>query len=114
VLPTPLREGRCGSTLCCYSGNPQPFDVLDDLTEQGPDRLRILGDYLQLIAESTRRRVKRDGILRASTPKQTLFGARDGSELGLKVGAKICQAQLQARDIVIGLPRTVMHIPFDS
>jgi hypothetical protein len=42
--------------------------VNSDLTEQVPNRLAILRDNRQLIAESIGRLVKRSRILRASTP----------------------------------------------
>jgi hypothetical protein len=49
-------------------GERQPSGIINDLIEQLPNRLAILGDDRQLIAEGIGRRVKRCSILRASTP----------------------------------------------
>jgi hypothetical protein len=42
--------------------------VIDDLTEQNPNRSAILSDHLQLLPKSISGRAKRGRILRASTP----------------------------------------------
>jgi hypothetical protein len=50
------------------NGERQSSGIIHDLSEQLPNRLAILGDDRQLIAEGIGRRVKRSTILRASTP----------------------------------------------
>jgi hypothetical protein len=42
--------------------------VIDDLTEQNPNRSAILSDHRQLLPKSISGRTKRVRILRASTP----------------------------------------------
>jgi len=49
-------------------GEPQLSGIINDLIEQLPNRLAILGDDRQPMAEGIGRRVNRGSILRASTP----------------------------------------------
>jgi hypothetical protein len=88
--------------------------VIDDLTEQNPDRLAILSDHLQLLPKSISGRIKRVRILCASTPQKTFFGTSNGSELGFEVSPKIRKAQFQPCRRGVSLPRTIGHIRFIS
>jgi hypothetical protein len=49
-------------------GERQPSGIINDLIEQFPNRLAVLSDYRQLIAEGIGCGVKRNSVLRASTP----------------------------------------------
>jgi hypothetical protein len=63
--------------------------VIDDLTEQNPNRSAIGSDHLQLFPKSVSGRMKRVCILRASTPYKTFFGTSNRSELGFEVSPKM-------------------------
>jgi hypothetical protein len=101
-----VATSRLGSSI----GERQPFGIINDLIEQLPDRLAILGDDRQLIAEGIGGRVKRRSILRVSTPEKTLLGPLNAPELRLEVSSKINEAQLQIRNAAISSPRTIWHI----
>jgi hypothetical protein len=88
--------------------------IIDDLTEQNPNRFTILSDHLQLVPKCISSRMECDRILRASAPQKTFFGTSNGSELGLEVSPKIREAQFQPCRRVASLLRTIAHIPFTS
>jgi hypothetical protein len=67
-----------------------------------------------LIAEGIGRRVKRRRILRTSTPEQTFVGTPHGSELRFEMRSKISEPQVQVRNPVISLTRTIRHIASNS
>jgi len=52
----------------CGFGEVQLSGIINDLTEQNPNRLAILSDHFQLLPKSISGRTKRVRILRASTP----------------------------------------------
>jgi len=52
----------------CGFGEVKLSGIIDDLTEQNPNRLAILTDHLQLLPKSISSRSKRVRILRVSTP----------------------------------------------
>jgi hypothetical protein len=49
-------------------------------------------------------------MLRASTSQQRLLGTTHGPELRFEVGPEVCQTQLQARDAIASVTRTITHI----
>jgi hypothetical protein len=67
-VSTCLRDDIAASRLGRAAEKRQLSSVNSDLTEQVPNRLAILRDNRQLIAESIGRLVKRSRIRRASTP----------------------------------------------
>lgn len=73
----------------------------------------ILRDNGQLIAKGIGCCLERHHILRISAPAQTFFGTPHGSELRFEMRSKISEPQVQIRDPLINLSRTITDIPFN-